>query len=65
MKYSKITLKELTNKELITIYNFNKSKAIKKEMIFRAKNQKPFLHIDNSVSNKKLLTFVNNNFKQK
>jgi hypothetical protein len=63
MKYSKITLKELTNKELISIYRFNKSNTIKKEMIFRVKNQKPFLHIDNSASNKNLLTFVNNNFK--
>ena len=63
MKYSKITLKELTNKELISIYRFNKSNTIKKEMICRAKNQKPFLYIDNSASNKKLLTFVNNNFK--
>ena len=63
MKYSKITLKELTNKELISIYKFNKSNTIKKEMIFRAKNQKPLSYIDGSGSNKGLLAFVNNNFK--
>ena len=62
MKYSKIILKELTNKELISIYDFNKSNSIKKEIIYRSKNQKSFIYADGSCANKDLVKFVRDNF---
>ena len=50
--------KELSNNELIELYNINKSLILKNELVYRAKNQKPFIYSDGKPSNIELINFV-------
>ena len=50
--------KELSNTELIEMYKSNSNPILKKELIYRAKNQKPLVYSDGTKANCKLVEFV-------
>jgi len=53
-----LNLKELHNSELIELYKTNNTIKLKDELIFRAKNQKPFIYSDGTPANIDLINFV-------
>ena len=58
MKNLKKLSKELLNTELIDMYKSNPNTTLKTELIYRAKNQNPFVCLDGKTANFKLMEFV-------
>ena len=55
---NKSLLKELLNSELIELYKTNPNIGLKRELVYRVNNQKPFIYSDGTPANLELINFV-------